>query len=199
MSKAMRAAERRRIAVHEAGHAVVAKLTDCGVVEKVTIMPRGRALGVTLVTQDEEQFLQTRSEMLARIEMLLGGRAAELLVLGEASSGASDDLKRASEMAYRMVSELGLGRTLGAFSYAALGKEAIPVGLHDQLLAEARVLLDAAAGRCNTMLTEHRPGIDALIDALLDEETVSGAVVDRCLGIAHAPSAASTQSLELAA
>ena len=110
------------------------------VVEKVTIMPRGRALGVTLVTQDEEQFLHTRSEMLARIEMLLGGRAAELLVLGEASSGASDDLKRASELAYKMVSELGLGKTLGAFSYAALNADTIPSGLHDQLLGEPAVL-----------------------------------------------------------
>jgi cell division protease FtsH len=190
MSKSMRASERRRIAVHEAGHAVVARLTNCGVVEKVTIMPRGRALGVTLVTQDEEQFLQTRSEMLTRIEMLLGGRAAELLILGEASSGASDDLKRASELAYRMVSEFGLGRTLGAFSYAALGKEAIPVGLHDQLLGEARDLLDAAAGRCDAMLAEHRAGLEGLIDALLDRETVPGSVVDECLGLEHVPSAA---------
>jgi cell division protease FtsH len=183
MSKAMRAEERRRIAVHESGHAVIAKLTDCGVVEKVTIMPRGRALGVTLVTQDEEQFLHTRSEMIARIEMLLGGRAAELLVLGEASSGASDDLKRASELAYKMVSEFGLGKTLGAFSYAALSSDAIPAGLHDQLLTEARDLLEAAAQRCDANLTAHRAGLDALIAALLEQETVPGSLVDQCLGL----------------
>ena len=183
MSKAMRAEERRRIAVHESGHAVIAKLTDCGVVEKVTIMPRGRALGVTLVTQDEEQFLHTRSEMIARIEMLLGGRAAELLVLGEASSGASDDLKRASELAYKMVSEFGLGKTLGAFSYAALSSDAIPAGLHDQLLTEARDLLEAAAQRCDANLTAHRAGLDALIAALLEQETVPGSLVDECLGL----------------
>jgi cell division protease FtsH len=194
MSKAMRAEERRRIAVHEAGHAVIAKLTDCGVVEKVTIMPRGRALGVTLVTQDEEQFLHTRSEMIARIEMLLGGRAAELLVLGEASSGASDDLKRASELAFKMVSELGLGKTLGAFSYAALSKETIPTSLHDQLLSEARDLLDSAAARCEANLTTHRAGLDRLVAALLDQETVPGSLVDECLGLApKAP------TLELAA
>jgi len=183
MSKAMRAEERRRIAVHEAGHAVIARLTQCGVVEKVTIMPRGRALGVTLVTQDEEQFLHTRSEMLARIEMLLGGRAAELLVLGEASSGASDDLKRASELAYKMVSELGLGKTLGAFSYAALSADTIPSGLHDELLGEARDLLDAAAQRCEAHLIAQREGLDALVDALLDQETVPGSLVDECLGL----------------
>jgi len=183
MSKAMRAEERRRIAVHEAGHAVIAKVTDCGVVEKVTIMPRGRALGVTLVTQDEEQFLHTRSEMLARIEMLLGGRAAELLVLGEASSGASDDLKRASELAYKMVSEFGLGKTLGAFSYAALTADTIPSGLHDELLGEARDLLEAAAARCEANLITHRQGLDALVDALLDQDTVPGSLVDECLGL----------------
>ena len=195
MSKSMRAEERRRIAVHEAGHAVIAKLTDCGVVEKVTIMPRGRALGVTLVTQDEEQFLHTRSEMVARIEMLLGGRAAELLLLGEASSGASDDLKRASELAYKMVSELGLGKTLGAFSYAALTADTIPAGLHDQLLGEARDLLEEAASRCDANLQAHRAGLDALVAALLEEETVPGSLVDECLGI---PAKAS-QPLELAA
>jgi cell division protease FtsH len=184
MSRSMRAEERRRIAVHEAGHAVIAKLTDCGVVEKVTIMPRGKALGVTLVTQDEEHFLHTRSEMIARIEMLLGGRAAELLVLGEASSGASDDLKRASELAYKMVSEFGLGTTLGAFSYAALSSSTIPVGLHDELLAEARDLLEAAAGRCDANLVAHRQGLDSLVAALLEHETVAGTVVDECLGLA---------------
>ncbi len=187
MSKSMRAEERRRIAVHEAGHAIVAKLADCGVVEKVTIMPRGKALGVTLVTQDEEQFLHTRSEMIARIEMLLGGRAAELLVLGEASSGASDDLKRASELAYKMVSELGLGTTLGAFSYAALSASTIPTGLHDQLLTEARDLLDAAASRCEGHLAVHRRGLEALVEALLDQETVAGTVVDECLGLPARP------------
>ena len=183
MSKSMRAEERRRIAVHEAGHAVIAKLTDCGVVEKVTIMPRGKALGVTLVTQDDEHFLHTRSEMVARIEMLLGGRAAELLVLGEASSGASDDLKRASELAYKMVSEFGLGTTLGAFSYAALSSATIPVGLHDQLLGEARDLLEAAAKRCDANLVANRRGLDALVDALLEQETVPGETVDACLGV----------------
>jgi len=165
------------------------------VVEKVTIMPRGRALGVTLVTQDEEQFLHTRSEMLTRIEMLLGGRAAELLVLGEASSGASDDLKRASELAYRMVSEFGLGTTLGAFSYAALSRDTIPSGLHDQLLCEARDLLEAAAQRCDALLAAHRAGLDALVQSLLEHETVPGVRVDECLGI----NPRASQALELAA
>ena len=183
MSRAMCAEERRRIAAHESGHALVARLTECGTVEKVTIIPRGRALGVTLVTQDSEQFLHTRSQMLARIEMMLGGRAAELLVLGEASSGASDDLKRASELAYKMVSELGLGTTLGAFSYAALTPDTIPTGLHDQLLREARDVVEAAADRCMVRLVEHREALQIVIDALLDEETVPGSKVDEALGI----------------
>ncbi|HVO86932.1 MAG TPA: AAA family ATPase [Casimicrobiaceae bacterium] len=193
MSRAMSAEERRRIAVHESGHALIARLTSCGVVEKVTIIPRGRALGVTLVTQDEDQFLHTRSEMLARIEMMLGGRAAELLVLGEASSGASDDLKRASELAYKMVSELGLGTTLGAFSYAALNPHTIPTGLHDQLLREARDVLESAAERCDAHLTEHRAALDRVVNALLDQETIPGQLVEDALGLEP------KQRLELAA
>jgi len=102
-------------------------------------------------------------------------------VLGEASSGASDDLKRASELAYKMVSEFGLGTTLGAFSYAALSASTIPVGLHDQLLGEARDLLEAAAKRCDANLVANRRGLEALVDALLDQETVPGETVDACL------------------
>ena len=193
MSRAMSAGERRRIAVHESGHALIARLTGCGVVEKVTIIPRGRALGVTLVTQDEEQFLQTRSEMLARIEMMLGGRAAELMLLGEASSGASDDLKRASELAYKMVSELGLGTTLGAFSYAALAPGAIPTGLHDQLLREACDVLEDAAERCRSRLEERRHALERIVATLLEDETVPGSVIDEALGLD------AKQRLELAA
>ena len=90
---AMNLAERRRIAVHEAGHALVAKLLGVGIVEKVSILKRGRALGVTLVTEDRDVTLQSEDEVRARMKMLLGGRAAEALVLGSVSTGAANDLQ----------------------------------------------------------------------------------------------------------
>src|SRR5688572_33432986 len=96
---AMSADDRRRIAVHEAGHALIAKLLNVGVVEKVSILKRGRALGVTLVTNEQDLTLQSEPEVRARMTMLLGGRAAEALVLKTASTGAANDLERVSSMA----------------------------------------------------------------------------------------------------
>src|SRR5688572_21574333 len=111
---------RERIAVHEAGHAVVAKLLDVGIVEKVSILKRGRSLGATLVTADTDSILQSEPEMRARMAMLLGGRGAEALVLGSVSTGAANDLEHVSSMAYRMVAEFGFSRSMGPFSYAGL-------------------------------------------------------------------------------
>jgi len=110
---AMSASDRQRIAVHEAGHALVAKLLKVGVVEKVSILKRGRALGVTLVTSDEDAMLQSEPELTARMTMLLGGRSAEALVLQTASTGAANDLERVSNLAYRMVTEFGFSKDIG--------------------------------------------------------------------------------------
>jgi ATP-dependent Zn protease len=115
---AMNPAERHRIAVHEAGHALVAKLLQVGIVEKVSILKRGRALGVTLVTEDRDVTLQSEAQVKARMTMLLGGRAAEALVLDSISTGAANDLEHVSSMAYRMVTEFGFSKNIGPFSYA---------------------------------------------------------------------------------
>src|SRR5471032_2396599 len=121
-------AERRRIAVHEAGHALVARLLKVGVVEKVSILKRGRALGVTLVTSDEDAMLQSEPELRARMTMLLGGRGAEALVLETASTGAANDLERVSNLAYRMVTEFGFSTGIGPFSYAGLPERECQAG-----------------------------------------------------------------------
>ena len=116
----MTLAERERIAVHEAGHALIAKLLNVGVVEKVSILKRGRALGVTLVTNDQDVTLQSEPEVRARMTMLLGGRGAKRWCSKTASTGAANDLEHVSSMAYRMVTEFGFSKNIGPFSYAGL-------------------------------------------------------------------------------
>ena len=172
--------ERRRIAVHEAGHAVVARLLGTGVVEKVSIVKRGRALGVTVVTNEEDRILQSETEVRARISMLLGGRCAERLVLDSLSTGAANDLEHVSSLAWRMVTELGFGREIGPFSYAGL-PQGEKQGAYPEAIAEARTLVKGIEAQCAALLAAHRPALERLTAQLLEHDTVDGAVVDACL------------------
>ena len=108
-------AQKRRVAVHEVGHALVAHLSEASdPVQKISIVPRGRAaLGYTLQLPSDDRLLVTRRELLARLDGLLAGRAAEALVFGDISSGAEDDLRQATALARRMVATLGMGETTG--------------------------------------------------------------------------------------
>lgn len=178
---AMSADDRRRIAVHEAGHALVAKLLNVGVVEKVSILKRGRALGVTLVTSDEDALLKSEAELTATMTMLLGGRGAEALVLETTSTGAANDLERVSSLAYRMVTEFGFGKDIGPFSYAGLPERDRQTGGYPEAIAEARVIIKHMERRCAGLLAANRDALDRLTARLLDHETVSGDVVDACL------------------
>ncbi len=145
---ALTEAERERIAVHEAGHAIMAQVLGCGRVEKVTILSRGAALGVTLVTQTEDKHLHLKSELEHRIQMLLGGRAAELITYDDASSGASSDLKEASRLALSMVATLGLGDNGTLFSLEAL-LTALNIKPDTTIaVAEAEAVLTAQNERC---------------------------------------------------
>jgi cell division protease FtsH len=172
---------RERIAVHEAGHAVVAKLLDVGIVEKVSILKRGRSLGATLVTADTDSILQSEPEMRARMAMLLGGRGAEALVLGSVSTGAANDLEHVSSMAYRMVAEFGFSRSMGPFSYAGLPDQERRLADHPEAIAEAREIVKEIERECAELLKAHRPALERLTARLLEHETVSGAVVDECM------------------
>jgi cell division protease FtsH len=178
---AMSAADRLRIAVHEAGHALVAKLLHVGVVEKVSILKRGRALGVTLVTSDEDAMLQSEPELTARMTMLLGGRGAEALVLKTASTGAANDLERVSSLAYRMVTEFGFSQDIGPFSYAGLPERDRRAGGYPEAIAEARDIIKGIERRCAELLLANRNALDRLTASLLEHETVNGEVVDACL------------------
>lgn len=191
-------AERERIAVHEAGHAIVAQVLGVGRVEKVTILPRGGALGVTLVTQKEDKQLHLKSELENRIQMLLGGRAAEILTYNDASSGAASDLKEASRIALSMVANLGLGDQGTLFNLEALVALNIKPDTA-QAVAEAEAVLTAQNARCFTLLQAYTPALTALTEKLLQHETIDGSeVVAEVASVRarlHAPQPASAEAL----
>ena len=173
---------RERLAYHEAGHALVGHWLRVGTVERVTIEPRGKALGVTYISRDTEDPLYQQSELTSRVAMMLGGREAELLVLGSVSSGASDDLKRASELAINMVGSLGFSKTFGLLSVAGVPKELLGPDVQSAVLAEARVLLEQAQRSCRDVLVGKRRQLDALAQALLQREVVCGDELKGLLG-----------------
>src|ERR1700731_2826182 len=132
---------RDRLAYHESGHALVGHWLKAGIVERVTIEPRGRALGVTYITRDTEDPLYKQSELTSRLAMMLAGREAEVLVFDSVSTGASDDLKRASELAINMVGSLGFSDAFGLLSVAGVPKELLGPDIQSAVLREARLLL----------------------------------------------------------
>jgi cell division protease FtsH len=166
---------RRRIAVHEAGHAVVAHYLGAGSVDQVSIEPRGGSLGVTFVNRENDEPLYGEEELRGRLAMMLAGREAELLVLGNTSSGASDDLKRATEMATSMAGSLGFGKTFGLLSVAGVPKELLGPDVQRAVLDEARGFLEAAQATVVELLDRERACLDDLTDLLLQHETVRGA------------------------
>lgn len=165
---------RHRIAIHESGHAIVAHVLKAGTVERVTIEPRGHALGVTFVTRPNEVPLYGEHELNARLGMMLAGREAELMTFGNTTSGASDDLKRASELAIEMVSSMGFSTEFGLLSLQGVPEKLVGPHIQEKVLAEAKVLLDRAQALCREALHQHRDALQSLTDALLRDETVSG-------------------------
>mgnify|MGYP001316322630 CR=1 FL=1 len=174
--------ERRCIAVHEAGHALAAAQLKIGKLDKVTILPRGQALGVTLVIPTEDKRLHRKSELQNRIVMLLAGRAAEKLYFNEVSSGASADLQEATRIALSMVSALGMGphsdlATLSVMRDAGIEVDPTPT------LVQVNALLREQEAICDALLLEHRIAMDTVIARLLESETVDGTEVYDALGV----------------
>jgi cell division protease FtsH len=182
------ASTRERLAYHEAGHALVGHWLGLGAVERVTIEPRGQALGVTYISRDSEDPLYQQSELTSRLAMMLGGREAELLVQGSVSSGASDDLKRASELAINMVGSLGFSKVFGLLSVAGVPKELLGPDIQAAVLQEARAMLEQAQGRCQQLLASRRGQLDAMASALLQRERLSGDELRRLLAPEASPS-----------
>jgi len=173
---------RDRLAYHEAGHALVGHWLNAGIVERVSIEPRGRALGVTYISRDSEDPLYQQSELSSRLAMMLAGREAELRVFDSVSTGASDDLKRASELAINMVGSLGFSATFGLLSVPGIPKELLGPDIQAAVLREARVLLERAQATSQRLLETHRQQLDALAQCLLEREVVSGEDLKALLG-----------------
>ena len=209
-SNALMPAERRAVAVHESGHALVAALCKhADPVDKVTILPSGLALGVTEQLPEVERHLYSQSFLDDLLTVRLGGRAAELVVLGEASSGAANDLAEATGVAIRMVVELGLSPRLGPVGYGPEHGEQLdratgpglgrPYAEQTQRIVDKEVaeMLRQAEGRALLLLQDHRDALDRLVEMLLELETVDGTAVRAVLD-GDRPPAAST-SLRAAA
>ena len=184
-ASALTVAERERVAVHEAGHAIVAQVMNVGRVEKVTILSRGGALGVTLVTQAEDKQLHLKSELQGRIQMLLAGRAAELITYDDASSGAASDLKEASRLALSMVALLGLSDAGTLFSLDALTALNIKPD-PTSAVAQAEAILAAQHERALATLKELRGALLEVTGKLIERETIDGEEVARAISAARA-------------
>jgi cell division protease FtsH len=183
--------------VHESGHALVAALSEhADPVAKVTILPAGQALGVTEQLPLVERHMYGEDYLHDSLAVRLGGRAAELVVLGQGSTGAANDLAGATDLATKMVREFGLSKTLGPVGYPEggsvfLGSGGGP-GMSSRPFAEATQaeidrevanLLREAEKRAMELLTDHRSVLDALAGLLLEDETVDGSEVYRLAGL----------------
>ena len=192
-SNALTGDEKHAVAVHEAGHAVVAGLSaHADPVEKVTILPSGRALGVTEQLPEDERHLYPESYLVDSLTVSLGGRAAERLVLGEGSTGASNDLARATQLATRMVREFGMSDRLGPIGFSDetpgyLGVQqptARPYAEATQRVIDEEVerLLHEADDRASALLASHREGLERVVDLLVERETIDGSDVLAAIG-----------------
>jgi cell division protease FtsH len=200
-SRLLSDAERRIIAYHEGGHALVGHASGTDPVHRITIIPRGQTLGSTLSLPSEDRFLVRRSELLAQLAMLLGGRAAEELVFIDPTTGARDDIARATTIARQMVTEFGMSDKLGPMRFGQpqgevfLGRDFTSTPDYSDDLAariddEVRALLMDAHTEARRVLTEHRAVLDRLVTTLLARETLQADEVASILA-AVAPETAS--------
>jgi cell division protease FtsH len=190
--------ERQTVAYHEVGHALVGALMPGGVkVSKISIVPRGQgALGYTLQTAEEDRFLLLEDELRGRIAMLLGGRSAEEVVFGKTSTGASDDIQKATELAERAITQYGMSRTLGPISFEknsaqflegetkrrTIGSEV--TAQIDQLVKQT---LDEAHAAALAILRHNRGLLESTTQVLLETEVLDGERLQAILAQVQAP------------
>lgn len=184
--------EKKLTAYHEAGHAIIGRLVPRhDPVYKVSIIPRGRALGVTLFLPEEDRYSMSREQLESQISSLFGGRIAEELIFGPESvtTGASNDIKRATEIARNMVTKWGLSEKLGPLMYSEDEEEVFlgrSVTQHKNISddtahiidSEIRVFIDRNYQRAHTMLTERVDILHAMADALIKYETIDADQID---------------------
>ena len=185
--------EKRLTAYHEGGHTLVGMLLDnTDPVHKVTIIPRGRAGGYTFSLPKEDRYYATRSEMLDELKVLLGGRVAEALVLKEISSGASNDLQRATSLARQMICEYGMSPELGPMTFGHrqdqvfLGRDIGRDKDYSEEVAakidkEIRKFIDEAYQKTESLLNENMDKLHLIADALIERETLEGEEIDQLM------------------
>jgi cell division protease FtsH len=198
-SRIMSQREKELVAYHESGHALTAKLLpNADPLHKVTIIPRGMALGITMQLPTEDRYLMTKAEIVDRIMVLLGARAAEELIFQENTTGAHDDLQKATTLARKMVMEFGMSPKLGPI---ALGKKHEQVFLGrdiveernyseevaSQIDTEVRSIIDTCYANAYHLLETNIDKLHRLAEALLEKETVEAEEVDRLLSESPAP------------
>ena len=198
-SRVMTNEERRRVAYHELGHAMVAELVGTAdPVQKVSIIPRGlAALGYTLQRPTEDRYLLSKKELEDRIAVLLAGRAAEEVVFEEVSTGAQNDLQRATDMARSMVTEYGMSERFGPHAMGGTPRSLflgggngashldISEATQREVDEEVEKILDGASARAREILTERRDDLEALTERLLEQETIGGDELRTALGVAE--------------
>jgi len=192
-SRVMNKQERTTVAFHESGHALVAELVPHGQpVTKISIVPHSRgALGYTMQTPTEDRYLLTTEELQGRIAVMLGGRAAELVEFQAISTGASDDIEKATDLARRMITEFGMSEKLGSVRYAGQQLQYLGSSVEDtsQLSPGTRELVDREVQRLVTeqynraqeILKTHQPALAALAKQLLEHETIDGGTIKEVL------------------
>jgi len=183
--------EKHRVSYHESGHTLIAELVPTGEpVHKVSIIPRGiGALGYTLQLPEKEKFLATKKELMDQIAILLGGRVAEEIIFGDVSTGAQNDLERASEVARNMVCSYGMSEKMGPLTF---GKKQTSLFLGTEygqeknyseetakeIDAEVKKIISTNYERVKNLLEENRPLLDALAKKLEEKEVLSGEEVE---------------------
>jgi cell division protease FtsH len=192
-SRKLEVEDKKITAYHEAGHAVVAAVSpELDDPHKVTIVPRGRSLGVTWMLPDKESYHMQRKRMLGQLALCFGGRVAEEVFCGDISAGAFDDIKRATELARAMVTELGMSDSIGPINYAErqgsefLGAELSRGREHSEITAreidqEVKRLLTEAHERARDIVRTHRAELERIAAALLLYETISGEEISRLI------------------
>lgn len=187
--------ELQTLSYHEAGHAVVAAvLPQADPIHKVTIIPRGKAMGVTQQLPEKDKYIYARPYLLDRLAVMMGGRAAEDLVMGTSTSGAENDLKQATKLARKMVLDWGMSERLGSVAlggareHVFLGEEISQRKDYSEATArevdqEIKSILDHAFDRASSTLEEHREGLDQLAEELLEREEIPGDEVLEIIGV----------------
>ena len=165
--------EKKVIAYHEAGHALVSELLPAvSTLHKISIVPRGRALGYTLNLPEEDRYLMSKEDLLDHMSMLLGGFVTEQLIFGRTTTGASDDLKRVAEVSRSMIREYGMGSKLLAHLNASTAEEGASQASLQRLDEEQQLLIDDALFTARTLISENRDLLDRIAQELLAKESI---------------------------